>query len=408
MKPFDFRAAARPTEPAPIASPLDEIQLLTILKRSGLVLAAKLDVRSVAQALVDLATSASRAQSGAVFYRGSPSHSEFSCLARAGAPGAASANPARASEGSVVRGDDLAAIPAGCLAMPLTLHAGVVAHLILEPPPGERFPGHAQRVVAGIVEQAAIALENARIYEETKRVSEQRARELDEARAARAQLIADAATRDDALGDLAHTLRGPLNSILGWANVLLAHLPDDSAHRNGIEIIARNARAQAEMIETLVEGNRRPPTPVRRTAETPSVRPSTASDLPPVSLNGVRILVVDDDRDARDLVSQILTAAKADVITAASASEALAVLRTTQPNVIVSDIGMSMSDGYQFIRTVRSLSPDEGNQTPALALTGFVQSKDRIRALLAGFQDHIAKPVEARDLIVAVQRLASR
>lgn len=409
MKPFEFRAAARPTESSPVASPLDEIQRLTILRRTGLVLAAKLDIRSVAQALVDLATEASHAQSGAVFYRGSPSHSEFSCLARAGSPAAptASAGSARAPEGSILRGDDLAVVPPGCLATPLALHAGVIAHLVLEPASGERFPAHAQRIVAGIVEQAVIALENARIYEETKRVSEQRARELDDVRAARTQLTANASTRDDALRDLAHTLRGPLNAILGWSNVLLGHLPADSAHRNGVEIIARNARLQAEMIATLVDGNRGPgPTAAPRPPETPSVRPSTATALPRVSLAGIRVLVVDDDGDARDVVSQILTAVDADVITAASASEALIVLRTTKPNLIVSDIGMSMSDGYQFIRTVRSLA--EGNQTPALALTGFTQSKDRTRALLAGFQDHIPKPVEAHDLVAAVQRLASR
>ena len=120
---------------------------------------------------------------------------------------------------------------------------------------------------------------------------------------------------------------------------------------------------------------------------------------------GVRVLVIDDDADARDLVRMILVDAKADAITAGSADEGLALLRQIKPDVIVSDIGMAMRDGYQFIRLVRTMAPADGGRIPAVALTGFVQSEDRVRALLAGYQEHISKPVEAHQLLSAVHRL---
>jgi len=75
--------------------------------------------------------------------------------------------------------------------------------------------------------------------------------------------------------------------------------------------------------------------------------------------------------------------------------------------VVVSDIGMAMRDGYQFIRLVRMMSPADGGETPALALTALALVEDRTRALLAGFQDHLAKPVEAERLVAAIHRLAS-
>ena len=144
------------------------------------------------------------------------------------------------------------------------------------------------------------------------------------------------------------------------------------------------------------------------------VRPTAAALLngyngaPPVSLDGLKILVIDDDGDARELVKTILTDPQAHAVTAASADEGLAVLRDLHPDLIISDIGMALRDGYQFMRLVRTMSSSEGGRTPALALTGYVQTEDRTRALLAGYQEHIAKPVEARKLIAAVHRLTQR
>jgi PAS domain S-box-containing protein len=128
----------------------------------------------------------------------------------------------------------------------------------------------------------------------------------------------------------------------------------------------------------------------------------------PPGLDGARILVIDDERDSRALVKRILEECHAEVTMASSAEEGLAVLRRQKADVIISDIGMPGTDGYQFIRAVRQLSESESRNSPAIALTAFARSEDRQRAMLAGFDMHIAKPVEPAELIAVVARLARR
>ncbi len=128
----------------------------------------------------------------------------------------------------------------------------------------------------------------------------------------------------------------------------------------------------------------------------------------PPALDGARVLVLDDEKDSRALVKRILEECDAIVEVAASAEEALAVLKRQQTDVVISDIGLPGTDGYQFIRTVRALTEAEGGKLPAIALTAFARSEDRRRAMLAGFDLHIAKPVEPAELIAAVARLARR
>jgi signal transduction histidine kinase len=125
------------------------------------------------------------------------------------------------------------------------------------------------------------------------------------------------------------------------------------------------------------------------------------------ALSGLEVLVVDDDADSRELVELVLAQCGAKVRTAESAGEALALLERTPPDVIVSDIGLPKEDGYQFIRHVRALG-EPLRSIPALALTAFVRSEDRHKALSAGFQMHVAKPVEPAALCAAVARLAQR
>jgi CheY-like chemotaxis protein len=125
-------------------------------------------------------------------------------------------------------------------------------------------------------------------------------------------------------------------------------------------------------------------------------------------LTGVRVLIVDDEPDARDLLKRILSEFEAEVETVSSASEALPLVERVHPDVLVSDIGMPEVDGYEFIRAVRLLSADDGGQTPALALTAFARSEDRQRALLAGYQAHVAKPIEPSELITTIASLAGR
>jgi CheY-like chemotaxis protein len=131
----------------------------------------------------------------------------------------------------------------------------------------------------------------------------------------------------------------------------------------------------------------------------------------PVALDGLRILMVDDDADARELVTVILEQAGAEVVAAASAAEALAVLtdkRNSMPDCIVSDISMPDKNGYWLIGKIRSLARDDGGHLPAIALTAFGRASDRIAALTAGFQRHVSKPVEPTELVMVIAGLTNR
>jgi PAS domain S-box-containing protein len=125
-----------------------------------------------------------------------------------------------------------------------------------------------------------------------------------------------------------------------------------------------------------------------------------------ITLTGRRILVVDDEADARDLLAEILSQAGAEVTVVACADEALETLRRWRPHVLVSDIGMPGDDGYVLIRKVRALGPEEGGHVRALALTAYARSEDRALALEAGFHTHIAKPVDPLELTALIAGLA--
>lgn len=123
-------------------------------------------------------------------------------------------------------------------------------------------------------------------------------------------------------------------------------------------------------------------------------------------LGGVRVLVVDDDLDAREVLATLLGAAGADVRTAPSTADALAELQAWWPAVLLSDIGMPGDDGYVLIRAVRALASALGSRLGTAAVTAHASSEDRVRALAAGFQAHVAKPVDPEDLIAVVAQLA--
>ena len=122
-------------------------------------------------------------------------------------------------------------------------------------------------------------------------------------------------------------------------------------------------------------------------------------------LTGTRILAVDDSADTRDLLRVVLEQYGAYVKTAASAREALQVMTDWKPDVLVCDIGMPEEDGYSFIQSVRKLKPHQGANTPAIALTGYVRVEDRMRALQAGYQMFVPKPVEATELATLIGNL---
>jgi CheY-like chemotaxis protein len=127
-----------------------------------------------------------------------------------------------------------------------------------------------------------------------------------------------------------------------------------------------------------------------------------------VRLDGVRVLVVDDEADTRDLLSFSLRNYGAEVTALGSATEALAAIQQAKPDVLVSDIGLPGDDGYSLIRQVRALDEDRGGRVPAAALTAYAKDEDRHRAIAAGFQAHVTKPVELAELASVVASLAGR
>jgi PAS domain S-box-containing protein len=126
------------------------------------------------------------------------------------------------------------------------------------------------------------------------------------------------------------------------------------------------------------------------------------------SLDGLNVLVVEDDADARDLLTEILGRCGARVTTTASAAEGFSVFAEARPDVLISDVEMPGEDGYSFIRRIRALAPESGRDVPAAAVTAYASPADRLRVLGAGFNMHVAKPVQPTELALVVARLAGR
>jgi signal transduction histidine kinase/ActR/RegA family two-component response regulator len=447
----------------------------------------------------------------------------------------------------------------------------VLGGLIFGHPEPGVFTERSERLVSGVAAQAAVAIDNARLYEAAQKAAAEREQLLESERHART--IAETASRekDDFLATLSHELRTPLTAILGWAHLLNRDNASEQDFRKGLEVIERNARAQTRLIEDLLDMSRitsgkmrlnvQPVLPstfieaavetVRPAAEAKGVRlecvldpragpmngdpdrlqqvmwnllsnaikftprggkvqvvaqrveshiEATVSDsgagiapevlphlferfrqadasttrqfgglglglaivknlvemhggtvvatsdglgrgatfrvcLPlaavgwaapahsphqakptnrtaptssDVDLTGLKILVVDDQPDARELVSRVLRDHNAEVTSAGSAEEGLTLLQRSRPDVLISDIGMPSVDGYEFLRRVRALGRGTGGSIPAIALTAFARSEDRTRALREGFQVHVAKPVEPEELVVSVASLVRR
>jgi signal transduction histidine kinase/DNA-binding response OmpR family regulator len=152
---------------------------------------------------------------------------------------------------------------------------------------------------------------------------------------------------------------------------------------------------------------------VELTAAEVAALPSAAADgeaAIPRSLqtvSGLRILLVDDDPDARELIAAMLRRAGAEVTTAASAMEALGRLPIIRPDILVSDIAMPDQDGYGLIRQIRQLPIEDGRELPAIAVSAYARAEDCARALAAGFQSHLAKPVDPAELLARVAYFAA-
>ncbi|XXT15631.1 ATP-binding protein [Sorangium sp. So ce429] len=576
----------------------DETRILELLNRTGDAIASTLDVQALLQSITDATTQLSGAEFGAFFYNVRDAEGDaFELYTLSGAPREAFDRfgypratelfgPTFRGEGPI-RSDDVLLDPRyGKMAphrgmppghLPVRSYLAVPVASRAGEPIGGLFFGHSQpavfterteRLILGVAAQASVAIDNARLYEHVKRAADERARLLETERASRAELERVSVMKDEFLATLSHELRTPLNAILGWSELLLEQSGDAAELRQGLETIARNARAQAKLIEDLLDMNRiisgKVRLDVQRTdlaavvdAAVDSVRPSveakgirlrkiidplagpvsgdpnrlqqvvwnllsnavkftprggaidvllervsshieitvhdsgvgiapeflsqiferfrqadssttrrfgglglglsivkqlvelhggtvhaessgagqgstfvvclplhvvreaperehptSAKAVPPrqgeIALAGIKVLVVEDEPDARELLKWVLARSKADVVTASSATEGFDLVRTAHPDVVVSDIGMPGKDGYQFMREVRSLPPAEGGKVPAIALTAFARSEDRTKAMLAGYQVHLAKPIEPRELAATIRSLAGR
>ena len=181
--------------------------------------------------------------------------------------------------------------------------------------------------------------------------------------------------------------------------------------RNIVELHAGRVRAESEGVDRgatfTVTLPIKQPTQVsgKEAMDVEREKPSISASAPAVRLDGIRVLVVDDDADTRDLLKVALMNAGAKVKASSSSAEALRALKRWKPNCIVSDIGMPGEDGYDLMKKIRALKKSEGGRIPAIALTGFVAISDQTRSSAAGYQVHLSKPVTLPTLTSEIARL---
>jgi PAS domain S-box-containing protein len=569
----------------------DESHVLELLNSTGTTLASTRDLRSLLQAVTDAATRIAGARHGAFLYHpqehgnsgnlfslftvSSASPAEFEAFGDAGSSGLFA--PGIAGPG-VLRSDDILfdarfqSLPnahpplRSYLAVPVVAHSGEALGTMFfgHPEPGV-FSERTERIVRGIAAQAAVAIDNARLYEAAQRAADERKVLLESERLARAEAERVSNMKDEFLATLSHELRTPLSAILGWAQVLRRGSRDQNDLQRGLQTIERNARSQAQLIEDLLDMSRitsgkvlldmqtvapagfidaavetvRPAAdakniriekhyaiepgmvagdparlqqvvwnllsnaikftprdgqvdidlnrtdtsvlitvrdngagikpefithvferfrqadasmtrrhgglglglaivkqlieqhggtvraesggegqgasftielplakqqaPAPRSARAAMILPTPSTpEMTVLDLSGVDALVVDDDRDARELIKRILNDCGATVRIAASARDAIDLFTEAPPQLLISDLGMPEVDGFELLDWVRRLPRAQGSQVPAIALTAFARSEDRLRALESGFSAHISKPVEPSELIATV------
>ncbi len=569
--------------------------------RLGQTLAGELDLHRLVQAVTDAATELTDAHFGSFFYNVlNEEGASYMLYTMSGVPRAAFAHfpmpratdlfgPTFRGDGTILIGDvkedprfgknsPYYGMPEGhlpvtsYLAVPVISRSGeVYGGLFFGDPKEGVFTEHMARVVEGLASQAAVAIDNVRLFEALER-----ARAQAEASAAENERLYREAReanrlKDEFLATVSHELRTPLTAILGWAHMLRTGQFDGKSAASAFETIERNARAQAQLIEDLLDVSRiitgklridvRPIDPnsfieaaveaVRPAAEAKGVRlqkvidtglvtvsgdpvrlqqvvwnllsnaikftprgervqvrlervnshieivvsdtgpgitpdflphvfdrfrqadgtttrhhgglglglsivrhlvelhggavradspgegqgatftvllpvapvyandsaeervhPATRETLPafgcPDRLDGLRVLVVDDEADTREMLKAGLVQCGAEVMVAGSADQALSEMVKSPPDVLISDIGMPEEDGYELIRKVRELPAVRGGNVPAIALTAYARTEDRLQALRAGYQLHVTKPVELTELAAVVASLAKR
>ena len=579
----------------------EQAEVIETVNRLGRTLSGELDLHKLVQAVTDAATELTGAHFGSFFYNVlNEEGASYTLYTLSGVPAEAFAHfpmpratdlfgPTFRGEGTLLIGDvkedsrfgknsPYYGMPEGhlpvtsYLSVPVISRSGeVYGGLFFGHPGTDVFTERAARVVEGLAAQAAVAMDNARLFE-----AAQRARAEAEASAAEnARLYREAQEssrlKDEFLATVSHELRTPLTAILGWAHMLRTRQSDGDSALKAFETIERNARAQAQLIDDLLDVSRiitgklridvRPVDPnsfieaaieaVRPAAEAKGVRvqsimdtgvvsvlgdpvrlqqvvwnllsnaikftprggrvtvslervnshieigvsdsgagispgflpyvfdrfrqadgrttrqhgglglglaivrhlvelhggtvraespgegegatfkvllpvvpvyqtvgvaervhPAARDTLPvydcPERLDGLRVLVVDDEPDTRELLIAGLGMCGAEVTTAGSAAEALEAFAADVPDLLISDIGMPGEDGYELIRRVRELPPEGGGKVPAIALTAYARAEDRMQALRAGYHMHVPKPVELAELVAVAASLVQR
>jgi PAS domain S-box-containing protein len=572
----------------------EQTEALATINELGRKISAELDLHRMVQAVTDAATELTGARFGSFFYNVlNEEGAAYTLYTLSGVPREAFAHfpmpratdlfgPTFRGEG-VVRIDDVKLDPrygknspyygmpeghlpvVSYLAVPVISRSGeVLGGLFFGAPTARVFTERHARIVEGLAAQASIAMDNARLYESAQRARTEAERLYREAQES-------SRLKDEFLATVSHELRTPLTAILGWAHMLRTGQFEGAAARHAFETVERNARAQAQLIDDLLDVSRiitgklridvRPIDPnsfieaavesVRPAAEAKGVRLQTVLDtgavsvsgdpvrlqqvvwnllsnaikftprggrvqvrlervnshvevavsdtgagipadflphvfdrfrqadqkttrqhggmglglaivrhlvelhggtvrvesageghgasfmvLLPVSpvyqveeegervhpaarntlptfelfdrLDGLKILVVDDEPDTREMLRAGLGQCGAEVTAAASAAEALEALGKATPDLLISDIGMPGEDGYELMRRVRGLSAEAGGRVPAIALTAYARVEDRMHALRAGYQMHVPKPVELAELAAVAASLVRR
>lgn len=190
---------------------------------------------------------------------------------------------------------------------------------------------------------------------------------------------------------------------LGLGLAIVKHIVE--LHSGAIYAYSRGEGQGADFMITLPLAA---PDTASESSELWPIRPDGQMETRSTSLRGARVLVVDDDHDTREILAVMLVRYGTDVRSAGSAAEAIEIFSQWRPDVLVSDIGMPVEDGYALIGKIRALPSDEGGDIPAIALTAFAAAQDRERTLDAGFQKHLSKPVEPVQLAKEVARILGR
>ena len=581
----------------------EQTETVETINRLGQLLSAELDLHKLVQAVTDAATELTGAQFGSFFYNVLDENgASYMLYTLSGVPREEFENfpmpratslfgPTFRGEGTVrianVRQDPrygknapYFGMPEGhlpvtsYLAVPVILRSGeVLGGLFFGHEKPGIFTERHEKLIEGVAAQAAIAMDNARLYEAAQQSIKEREKLLASEQQARQMAETASRTKDEFLGLLSHELRTPLNAILGWSRMLGSEL-DKETYARAVESIERNAKLHSRLIDDMLDISRiisgklrldaqpidlttvinAAVDTLRPAAEAKNIRvyvvldysagsvfgdstrlqqvvwnilsnsikftprngsiqvslnrvnshleiivsdtgigideeflpyvfdrfrqaDSTTSKkygglglglsivrqlvelhggtvearnredssgavftvkLPvmavrkqpdqqfdqieksvqavggsftiecPPSIEGVRLLIIDDEPDARMLLTAILEQCGAEVKSGENAEQAILLLKEYKPDILVSDIGLPEVDGYDLIKKIREAEKGTGKRLPAVALTAFARTEDRLKALAAGFNMHIPKPVEPAELIIVISNLAQK